>query len=161
MAEPWLSVLASSRTPPQRGSATHPQAALWNRPSRTNPEPSSLPEPGRLRPLSEPPESIQLRPDSRGSAERKEDVSTYITAVRMSPSTANDHEHISEVRWEQPGKTDTCTRQAMINFIEKGNAVYVHGSPDAQVGVVRATPPYLRTYADGNWTNNLLSLPRF
>lgn len=88
-------------------------------------------------------------------------MSTYITAVRMSPSTANDHEHISEVRWEQPGKTDTCTRQAMIDFIDKGNAVYVHGSPDAQVGVVRATPPYLRTHADRNWTNNLLSLPRF
>lgn len=49
----------------------------------------------------------------------------------------------------------------MIDFIDKGNAVYVHGSPDAQVGVVRATPPYLRTYADGNWTNNLLSLPHF
>lgn len=78
----------------------------------------------------------------------------------MSPSTANDHEHISEVRWEQPGKTDTCTK-AIIDFIEKGNAVYVHGSPDAQVGVVRATPPYLRTYADGSWTNNLLILPRF
>lgn len=88
-------------------------------------------------------------------------MSTYITAVRMSPSTANDHEHISEVGWEQPGEPGTCTRQAMIDFIEKGNAVYVHGSPDAQVGVVRATPPYLRTHADGNWTNNLLSLPRF
>lgn len=49
----------------------------------------------------------------------------------------------------------------MIDFIDKSNAVYVHGSPDAQVGVVRASPPYLRTHADGNWTNNLLSLPRF
>jgi len=88
-------------------------------------------------------------------------VPTFITSIRMSPSTANDHEHIAEVRWEQPGKNNTCTRQAMIDFIDKGNAVYGHGSPDARVGVVRVTPPYLRTQADGNWTNNLLSLPRF
>ncbi len=88
-------------------------------------------------------------------------MSTCITAVRMSPSTANDHEHISEVRWEQPGKTNTCTREAMIDFIQEGNVVYVHGSPDAQVGVPQTTPPNLRTHADGNWTNNLLSLPRF
>jgi hypothetical protein len=49
----------------------------------------------------------------------------------------------------------------MVEFINKGNAVFVHGTPDAQVGVVNGTPPYLRTYADGVWTNNLLSLPRF
>lgn len=132
MAKPWLSVPGSSRNPRRRRALRPHRATLWTRPSRSSPEQSGLPEPGRLRRLSEPPESIQLRPDSRGSAERTEDVSTYITAVRMSPSTANDHEHISEVRWEQPGKTDTCTRQAMIDFIEKDNAVYVHGSPEAQ-----------------------------
>ena len=86
---------------------------------------------------------------------------TYITAVRMSPSTANDHEHISEVRWEEPGKSNSCDKQSMVEFIDKGNSVYVHGSPDAQVGVVKWTPPYLRTHADWNCTNNLLSLPRF
>jgi hypothetical protein len=88
-------------------------------------------------------------------------MSTYITAVRMSPPTANDHEHVSEVRWEQPGKTSSCDKQSMVNFINEGNPAHVHGSPDAQVGVVTGTPSYLRTYADGNWTNNLLSLPRF
>lgn len=49
----------------------------------------------------------------------------------------------------------------MVEFVEKGNAVFVRGNPDARVGVVNAIPPYLRTYADGKWTNNLLSLPRF
>jgi len=49
----------------------------------------------------------------------------------------------------------------MVEFIDKGEAVFVHGAPDAQVGVVHADPPYLRTYADRVWTNNLLSLPRF
>jgi hypothetical protein len=97
--------------------------------------------------LSEP--SATIQPETRRSGianERQVQVSTYITGVRMSPSTANDHEHISEVRWGQPGKS---------------NAVYVHGSPDGSVGVVCVMPPYLRTHADGNWTNNLLSLPRF
>jgi len=49
----------------------------------------------------------------------------------------------------------------MVEFIDKGEAVFVRGAPDAQVGVVDADPRYLRTYADGVWTNNLLSLPRF
>ncbi|QGH68681.1 DUF3892 domain-containing protein [Pseudactinotalea sp. HY158] len=88
-------------------------------------------------------------------------MATYITHIRMSPPNATDHEHIAQVRWEQPGDTGTLTRQDMVNFIRKGNTVWVRGNPDAQVGVVDATPPYLRTYADGQWNNNLLSLPRF
>ena len=88
-------------------------------------------------------------------------MTTYITHVRLNPPNSNDHQHITDVHWSQPGKTDDCSRAAMVEFINKGNAVYVKGNPDAQVGVVNATPPYLRTYADGNWTNNLLSLPRF
>jgi hypothetical protein len=39
--------------------------------------------------------------------------------------------------------------------------VYVHGIRDVQVLVVNANPPYLRTHADGQWSNNLLALPRF
>jgi hypothetical protein len=88
-------------------------------------------------------------------------MTTYITHIRMSPPNANDHEHIAELRWTQPAETGECSRSAMVEFINKGNAVFVHGTPDAQVGVVNGTPPYLRTYADGVWTNNLLSLPRF
>lgn len=88
-------------------------------------------------------------------------MTTYITHIRMSPPNANDHQQISEVRWSQPGETGECSRAAMVEFINKGNAVFVHGTPDAQVGVVNADPPYLRTHADRVWTNNLLSLPRF
>jgi uracil-DNA glycosylase len=88
-------------------------------------------------------------------------MATYITHVRLSPPSCNDRQHISEVRWSQPGQTNECTRAAMVDFVNKGNAVFVHGSPDAKVGVVNGSPPYLRTHADGNWTNNRLSLPRF
>lgn len=41
----------------------------------------------------------------------------------------------------------------MVTWIEGGNTV--------RVGVVNATPKYIRTYADGTWTDNLLALPRF
>lgn len=88
-------------------------------------------------------------------------MATYITHVRLSPPNSNDHQHITNVRWSQPGQTGDSTRAAMVEFVNNGNSVLVRGNPDAQVGVVKATPPYLRTHADGVWTNNLLSLPRF
>ena len=88
-------------------------------------------------------------------------MTTYITHIRMSPPNSNEHQHIYEVRWSQPGETGECSRSAMVEFINKDNVGFVHGAPDAQVGVVNATPSYLRTYADGVWTNNPLSLPRF
>lgn len=88
-------------------------------------------------------------------------MTTYITHVRMSPPDSNDHQHISEVRWSQPAEIGNCSRAAMVDFINQGNSVFVQGSPDVRVGVVNASPPHLRTHSDGNWTNNLLSLPRF
>lgn len=88
-------------------------------------------------------------------------MTTYITHIRMSPVNATGHEHISELKWSQPRESGSCSRAVMVNFINEGNAVFVRGTPDAQVGVVNATPPYLRTFADEVWTNNLLSLPRF
>lgn len=88
-------------------------------------------------------------------------MTTYITHIRLSPPTSNDHAHITEVKWLQGAEAGSTTRQGMVDFINQGNAVYVQGNPDARVGVVNASPPYLRTYADDQWTNNLLSLPRF
>jgi hypothetical protein len=45
--------------------------------------------------------------------------------------------------------------------ISSGNVVDQIGNY-VDVGVVRPPvgPPYLRTHADGVWTNNLLALPR-
>lgn len=88
-------------------------------------------------------------------------MTTYITHIRLSPPASNDHRHIVNVKWSQAGQVGQSTRAAMVDFINEGNAVFVHGNPSARVGVVKATPPYLRTYADQNWTNNLLALPRF
>ena len=88
---------------------------------------------------------IYSSPPSQGHHGLRVDMSTYITHVRLSPPNSNDRQHIT----------------AMVAFIQEGNTVWVAGPPDAQVGVVNGNPPYLRTHADGQWTNNLLSLPRF
>lgn len=62
-------------------------------------------------------------------------------------------------------KTGTNTRAEIVDWIEnKNGTAYVSSTASrAQVGVV--TPAqgtkYLRTYADGQWNNNLLSLPHF
>lgn len=87
----------------------------------------------------------------------------YITHVRMS-APGNRHEHITNVQWHQPatGKSDSSTVAHMVEWIDKGNQAKVtDGRNTVDVLVVRATPPHLRTVADGSYTDNLLSLPRF
>lgn len=75
------------------------------------------------------------------------------------------HEHIASVRWIDPAdaKTGQSTRAEMVKFIEtdNGRAVVGEGAAQVEVGVVNASPKYIRTYADKKWTNNLLSLPRY
>ncbi|WNG18285.1 DUF3892 domain-containing protein [Cystobacter fuscus] len=88
----------------------------------------------------------------------------YITHIRLATGANTSHEHISDVKW-----LDTTTRQSsqdtraeMVRKIDRGQDVRVKDHRgDVQVLVVRANPPYLRTYADGRPTDNLLSLPRF
>jgi hypothetical protein len=86
----------------------------------------------------------------------------YITAVRFAGSKT--HANISHVRWLNPadGKAETSTKATMVDWLQKNknNAAKVAGEDGpATVGVVKGTPPYLRTHADGEWNNNLLSLP--
>ena len=55
----------------------------------------------------------------------------------------------------------------LVDWITQGNDARVQASSqeyrDAQIGVVRPAShaPYLRSHADGHWTNNLLELPRY
>ncbi len=79
------------------------------------------------------------------------------------PNVISSHEHITHLggagwKWE---------REEVIRSIDaKTNTFYVidpTSGKKAYVGVVRVSdgrPPYLQTYADGIWTNNLLSLPQ-
>ncbi len=87
----------------------------------------------------------------------------YITAVHM--EGGDNHEHIARVRWRNPadGQTGESSRAEMVDWIRNkhGDARVNDGQNEVQVGVVDANPPYLRTHADGKWTDNLLALPRF
>jgi hypothetical protein len=75
------------------------------------------------------------------------------------------HEHIARVKWENraTGATGENSRAEMVKWIDddKGDARVADGSSYVKVGVVDASPKYLRTYADGKWTDNLLALPTY
>lgn len=75
------------------------------------------------------------------------------------------HQHISEMKWVNPGTgaTGASSREAMVTFVRTNpNQAYVQGPTEKAFLRVRGTtPPYVQTYADNTWTDNLLSLPRY
>jgi hypothetical protein len=87
-----------------------------------------------------------------------------VTAIHMTGGTR--HEHIASVRWNKPGTNESgqSTREVMVDWIRnKSGVAHVRGNDGSvsTVGVVNASPPYIRTHADGNWNDNLLALPRY
>jgi hypothetical protein len=82
-----------------------------------------------------------------------------ITCINLSQSNAR-HEHITHVGnprvWD--GRLTVAEVVSMIK--NKQHTFYVRDAIGnrANVGVVEANPPYIRTFADGVWTDNLLSL---
>jgi Protein of unknown function (DUF3892) len=87
-----------------------------------------------------------------------------ITSIHLTGGT--QHQHIASVKWENPetGAAGESTRGAMVKWIRDEEGVaHVHGTDGSisRVGVVETTPPYIRTYADGDWNDNLLVLPRY
>ena len=93
----------------------------------------------------------------------------YIRQIHTEPTDSNNHEHITALRWNT-SKDSTLrpdTKVQMIAWLNQNieNQAFVSvGSNMAVVKVVNPTPPrtpYLRTVKDGQWSDNLLSLPRF
>jgi Protein of unknown function (DUF3892) len=89
-----------------------------------------------------------------------------VRAIRL--SGGSEHEHISSLQWRntQTGATGQSTREAIVEWLEESKAnqaVVAKGGTWVYVGVRRPAqgPPYLSTYADGKWSDNLLALPRF
>lgn len=78
------------------------------------------------------------------------------------PDPSSPHEHITHLG--NPGAGWKWTREQVIASIDAGtNTFYVidrYTKKRAEVGVVRPSGrnPYVRTYADGDWNDNLLSL---
>jgi hypothetical protein len=89
----------------------------------------------------------------------------YITGISMSPKDSQQHEHITHVYWSEYGTSSEAwwTKQQAVDWINGGGDARVSagGRYDVKVHVVNASPPYLRTAANGTYTDNLLSLPRF
>lgn len=87
-----------------------------------------------------------------------------ITCINKSHPNGG-HEHITHVG--NPNTPSGGWRWTVAQVVEsidaKTNTFYVQDSAGrrANVGVVRPShgSPYLRTYADGVWTDNLLALP--
>lgn len=77
------------------------------------------------------------------------------------PNPESSHEHITHLG--NPAANWKWTREQVIASIEaKTNTFYVldpNTGKRSNVGVVRpeGRPAYVRTYADGQWSNNLLS----
>jgi len=92
-------------------------------------------------------------------------VAIRITAIRLSGGTM--HQHIVRLWWTNPanGKSGDNSRAEIVSWIEQENGkAYVEDNKGhrADVGVVSPAhgDKYLRTYADGVWTDNLLALPQ-
>lgn len=92
-----------------------------------------------------------------------------IKCIARRMSGGREHEHISDIKWEQDktDKTGETSTTEMIKFIQKegDNSVYCpdqNGGSGAWVHVrTNGQTRFLQTVADNKWTNNLLALPLF
>jgi hypothetical protein len=76
------------------------------------------------------------------------------------------HDHIAKLKWvsDETSELGENTRAQLVAWIrDDGGKGYVKDSLGNKVNVqvVDASPPYLRTVADGELTDNLLSLPTY
>ncbi|MBK5220625.1 MAG: DUF3892 domain-containing protein [Thermoleophilia bacterium] len=87
----------------------------------------------------------------------------YITAIHTPSGTG--HEHIEVLQWQNPRTLETgqSTREGIVAWLNSGGDLRVRdpGGNESRVAVVNAEPQYVRTYAAGVWTNDLLLLPRY
>ena len=93
-------------------------------------------------------------------------MAVQITHVRFGGTTRTESA-ITNFKWknDSTGATGESTKASMVDWIENknGKAYVGTGAARVSVGVVRpqSSAPHLRTYADGEWTNNLVNLPTF
>ena len=87
-----------------------------------------------------------------------------ITHIKFSGSVA-EHQSITDYKWRSSTGTGESTKATMVAWVDdKTNTAHVgQGRFQVNVGAVHPSTgaAYLRTYADGQWSNNLLSLPTF
>lgn len=92
-------------------------------------------------------------------------MAVEITHVRFGGTTRTESA-ITNFKWKAAdGSTGQNTKAELVDWIDNKNG-RAHVGTDAskvEVGVVHPDTgaAYLRTYADGKWTNNLVNLPTF
>jgi hypothetical protein len=89
-------------------------------------------------------------------------MTVFFTAI--SPDDAGDHEAITAIWWLDTANETSASfsKTAAVAWLNKGNKAWVADSEGkVEARVVKGDPPYVRTYADGRFTDNLLALPRF
>ncbi|WP_211104308.1 DUF3892 domain-containing protein [Chromobacterium haemolyticum] len=81
-----------------------------------------------------------------------------IAAISMDEEDGKE-EHIGLLKLDDDTEIDVP--EGVRFLADPKNSLYVlEGGKEVEVYVVKASPKYLKTYADGLLTNNLLSLPR-
>lgn len=93
-------------------------------------------------------------------------MSIEITHVRYS-GAQKTHESINNYKWRgrETGEVGSSDKQTLVAWVDDNGIAYAgSGAQQVRVGAVHPTSgasPYLRTYADETWSNNLLALPTF
>lgn len=83
----------------------------------------------------------------------------------VKPDRFSTHEHITHIGNQNATPPWKWTREQVVASIDAGTNTFFVRDPykgkRSDVGVVRPAGrnPYLRTHADGDWNDNLLSLP--
>ena len=93
-------------------------------------------------------------------------MSVEITHVHYEDNGNPTHETIDAYQYRYDGQSEAYYRRkpSMVSFLEGGETAHVgNGTNWVPVGIVNSPPiaKYLRTHADGKYSNNLLSLPTF
>lgn len=90
-------------------------------------------------------------------------VSIEITHVRFG-GTKKTEDEIVRYKWRgiESGAMGESDKPKLVAWVDDNGRAYVgSGTSRVSVGVMKPQygQPYLRTYADGKWTNNLVDLP--
>lgn len=92
-------------------------------------------------------------------------MSIEITHVRFN-GLQKTHEAITHYKWRSRDNAGSGSndKPSLVAWVDDNGVAYVGtGSNEVRVGAVHpsSSPAYLRSYADKQWSNNLLSLPTF
>lgn len=87
-----------------------------------------------------------------------------VSCITKSPPDSATHQHITHIGGIGGGAWRLTKASAIRRIESKEEAFFTVDASTGKkvyIGVVReaGNEPYLRTYADGTWNNNLLALP--